>query len=442
MSGKKIGLYTATSIVIANMIGTGVFTSLGFQVAGIQTGFAIIMLWVLGGIAALTGALCYGEIGAMLPRSGGEYHYLSKIYHPAMGFVSGWVSATVGFAAPVALASFAFGEYLNNIVPGINIEHTAAGIVAVISVIHCISLKAGSIFQNISTSVKVSIILVIIIAGFVAGRKGDIGFRPSAQSWEDMSGAAFAVSFFFVSLAYSGWNAAGYIASEMHDVQKNLPRALLRGTIIVMVLYVLLNFIFMYTTPLAQMSTANGPVVDIAGVAAQNIFGQTGGQIMSGIISVLLLSTISAMVLAGPRVTHAMGEDYRVLSLFGRKNSAGLPVMAILFQGAVALVFIYTATFNQVLTYISFTLNIFTFLTVLGLFILRFREPGARRPFSTPLYPLVPLLFLLISGWLMYFGFKMKIEESLWGLGTALSGLLVYFIDKSIHRNQKNGTSA
>jgi len=228
----------------------------------------------------------------------------------------------------------------------------------------------------------------------------------------------------------------------MHDVQKNLPRALLRGTVIVMVLYVLLNFIFMYTTPLAQMSTAIGPVVDIAGVAAQNIFGQTGGQIMSGIISVLLLSTISAMVLAGPRVTHAMGEDYRVLSLFGRKNSAGLPVMAILFQGAVALVFIYTATFNQVLTYISFTLNIFTFLTVLGLFILRFREPGARRPFSTPLYPLVPLLFLLISGWLMYFGFKMKIEESLWGLGTALSGLLVYFIDKSIHRNQKNGTSA
>ena len=432
MSDKKIGLYTATAIVIANMIGTGVFTSLGFQAAGIHSGFAIIMVWVLGGIAALTGALCYGEVGAMLPRSGGEYHYLSKIYHPAVGFISGWVSATVGFAAPVALAAFAFGDYADNVFPGINIQHTAAAVIIAISVIHSISLRAGSVFQDISTSVKVGVILIIIAAGFIAGRSGDLGFQPTTQSWDEIKGASFATSFFFVSLAYSGWNAAGYIASEMTNVQKNLPKALLRGTIIVMILYVLLNFIFMYTTPVAQMSNENGPVVDIAGVSAQNIFGIEGGKIMSGIIAVLLLSTISAMTIAGPRVNSVMGEDYKVLSFFAKKNKGSLPFISIIFQGAVAITFVYTATFNEVLTYIAFTLNIFTLLTVLGLFIMRFKSPNAERPFKVPGYPVVPLLFLVISCWLMYFGFNMHLKESLWGFGTALAGLVFYFIDKLV----------
>jgi APA family basic amino acid/polyamine antiporter len=430
MQHSRITLYTATSIVIANMIGTGVFTSLGFQAMGLHSGFSILFLWFVGGIAALCGALCYGEIGAMFPRSGGEYHYLTKIYHPSIGFVSGWVSATVGFAAPVAAAAIALGEYLNNVFPALDAKYAAAATVIGISVVHATSVKLGSIFQDISTTVKVAMIIAIIFCGFMAGGKGDFSFTPSEQAWTEITSSSFAISFFFVTLAYSGWNAAGYIASELKDAQRNLPKALLRGTALVMALYIGLNFIFMYTTPIAQMSTANGPVVDIAGVAASNIFGTTGGVIMSGIIAVLLLSTISAMVIAGPRVLQMMGEDYSIFKIMGKKNSKEIPAMAIVLQSLVSLIFIFTASFSNVITYISFSLSLFTFLTVLGLFIMRIREPNLSRPYKTFGYPIVPLLFLFICGYLLYYGFTNKTAESLWGLGTALAGLIFYVIDK------------
>lgn len=439
MTNKKISYYTATAIVISNMIGVGVFTSLGFQVSHIKSGFALMLLWFVGGVAALLGALCYGELGAALPRSGGEYNYLSKTYHPALGFLSGWVSATVGFSAPVALAAMAFAKYLKSgveipsiLINNIDISQSliATAVVALISAVHFMHVRIGGRFQNFFTGLSILTILVIIVSGLLAGHTGDSDFSPSTQAFKDVLSPFFASSFFYVTLAYSGWNAAAYIAGEMDDVQKNLPKALLRGTLIVTFLYILLNFVFLYTTPLSAM--ADQPEVGF--ISATYIFGVIGGKIMALIIAFKLISTISAMTLAGPRIIGVMGEDFSIFKKLAAKNKFEVPAYAIIVQALIALVFIFTSTFDQVITYIGFTLNLFTFLTVLGMMILRKKQPDLPRPFKTPLYPLIPLTFLLISIWLTAFGFMAKPVESLAGVGTVLSGLIIYFISKSSNK--------
>jgi APA family basic amino acid/polyamine antiporter len=428
MNKQKIGLYTATSIVVANMVGTGVFTSLGFQAAGLQSGFTIMLLWITGGIVAFTGALCYGELGSMFPQSGGEYNYLSKIYHPALGFAAGWVSVTVGFAAPVAAAAMALGAYAKGAFPIVNPLYLASGVVILISLIHANSIKAASYFQNYTTSIKVIAVLVIILFGMFSSQSGDFTFYYQATLSNEVLSNSFATSFFFVSLAYSGWNAAGYIASDMEAPQRNLPKSLLYGTLLVTVLYVAINFVFMYVTPVAEMSNENGPVVDIAGVAAKHIFGISGGKIMSTIIAFLLISTISAMIMAGPRVTQSMGIDHQVFKLFSKTTIKGVPAIAIVTQCLISLFFIFSASFSQVVIYISFTLNLFTFLAVAGIIVMRLKQPNIERPYKTWGYPIVPILFLIITGWLMYFGLLSNLKESMLGLLTAFSGIVIYMI--------------
>jgi len=425
---QKIGLFTATAIVVANMVGTGVFTSLGFQVAGLQSGFTIMLLWITGGIVAFTGALCYGELGSMFPQSGGEYNYLSKIYHPALGFAAGWVSVTVGFAAPVAAAAMALGAYAKGAYTSINPLYLAAIVVIFISFIHANSLKAGSYFQNYTTGFKVLAVLVIIAFGLTSPQTGDLVFSYHTSVIDEVFSSSFATSFFFVSLAYSGWNAAGYIASDMESPQRNLPKALLYGTVLVTFLYVAINFVFMYVTPLAEMSNEHGPVVDIAGVAAKHIFGNEGGKIMSSIIAFLLISTISAMIIAGPRVTQSIGNDHPVFKLFSKTTSKGVPAIAIVTQCLISLFFIFSASFSQVVIYISFTLNLFTFLAVLGIIVMRIKRPQWERPYKTWGYPIVPALFLFITGWLMYIGLMSNLKESIFGLLTAASGIVIYLI--------------
>ena len=212
MDKHKIGFNTAVSIVIANMIGTGVFTSLGFQVTGIEGGFSIIMLWVIGGILALCGALTYGEIGSAFPQSGGEYNYLSKLYHPAVGFLSGWVSITVGFAAPIAAASVALAQYVTKIYPNINSLYLSFSVIIIITIIHSINLRAGSLFQRVFTIIKVVCIIVFIGFGLFYKPEHTISFYPTSNVWKDIFSASFAGSLIYVTYAYSGWNAAAYIS--------------------------------------------------------------------------------------------------------------------------------------------------------------------------------------------------------------------------------------
>ncbi|WP_324672969.1 APC family permease [Hymenobacter sp. GOD-10R] len=418
----RIGLYTGIAIVVANMVGTGVFTSLGFQVLGIQSGFALLMLWIVGGLIALCGALSYGELAAALPRSGGEYHYLSYIYHPIIGFLSGWVSATVGFAAPTALAAIALGKYAVSVWPALNPQVLSMLVVAVLTLIHATSSRAGSRFQVAVTLLKVLLLILFIGAGLWEATPQKLSFVPQHADWQQIISPAFAISLVYVSYAYSGWNAAVYLAGEVEQPQRNLPRMLITGTTLVLLLYVGLNFVFLYSTPLTKLSGQ----VEVGYLAANQIFGLAVGRLMGGVIAVLLVSTVSSMVFAGPRIVQVMGEDLPALRGLAVVSRQGIPVRAMLLQALLTLFFIVTSTFEEVLLYAGFVLSLSTFLTVLGLFVLRWRQPQLTRPYRTWAYPVPPLLFLALSGWTLVFILRDKPVESLLGLLTVLVGAGVY----------------
>ena len=426
-STYKIGFYTAISLVIANMIGTGVFTSLGFQLFDIHSTFSILMLWLLGGIISFCGALVYCELGVAIPRSGGEYAYLTKLIHPCVGFLSGWVSSTVGFAAPVALASMALGSYVHKIFPQVNVTLCALTVVGLITVIHATNLKAGSSFQKILTFLKVFVILGFIIAGFCYTPEHAITIAPQATSKAEMMSPAFWVSLIYVSYAYSGWNAASYLAGDMQNPQKNLPRALLIGTLIVTVIYVILNYIFLYSTPANELVG----VLEIGHVSAMHIFGAVVGQFMSLIIAFLLVSSISAMIMAGPRIIKSMGEDLEILNVLSRTNKNNVPYVAVIVQSAITVILILSAQFEQVLTFVGFSLSIFTFLTVFSVFILRARKLTSPE-YKTWGYPVTPLIFLSLNAFILYTVFREKPTESLLGLLNVGFGGLIYLAGKLI----------
>jgi APA family basic amino acid/polyamine antiporter len=431
-STYKIGFYTAISLVIANMIGTGVFTSLGFQLFDIHSVFSILVLWLLGGIISFCGALVYGELGVAIPRSGGEYVYLSKLIHPSIGFMSGWVSSTVGFAAPVALASMALGTYVHKIIPEINITACALTVVAIITLVHAMHLKVGSGVQKTLTVLKVAVIVCFILAGLFHTPSHEISIAPQPTSMSEIFSAGFWVSLIYVSYAYSGWNAASYLAGDMQNPQKNLPKALLLGTFIVTVIYVLLNFVFLYSAPMTELTG----VLEIGHVSAAHIFGETIGKMMSIIIAFLLLSSISAMIMAGPRIIKSMGEDLPMLSVLAKTNKHHVPYMAVITQSCITVVLILTAQFEAVLTFVGFSLSIFTFLTVSSVFILRAKKLNTEG-YKTWGYPVTPILFLLLNAFTIYFVFKQKPTESLLGLLNVAIGGLIYFIGKKVSEKKQ-----
>jgi APA family basic amino acid/polyamine antiporter len=426
MSFKKISVITATNLVIANMIGTGVFTSLGFQVAAINSDFALISLWLVGGVAALCGALCYAELATALPRSGGEYNYLSRIFHPSLGFLAGWISAVVGFPAPIALAALAFGKYVQVFTPGVSPVVISLVVVWIITAIHLFGLRVEEMFQNWSTFLKVGLILGFIVAGFFVANPQQLDLAPGADGLATLMSGPFAVSLVYVMYSYSGWNAASYITEEVENPAKNLPWALLVGTIIVTLFYVALNFIFLLATPKQVLSGQ----VEVGLLAGRAIFGPLGGNFVSALIAIGLIATISAMAWIGPRITKRMAEDLPKLRLFGTSSPQGTPYVAILFQLMVVTLLVLTKSFDAVLLYTQFSLLLCSFLTVLGLIVLRIREPKLQRPYKVWLYPITPLLFLIITLWMMIFVVLERPTESLLGLITAIAGLIIFFFSR------------
>jgi basic amino acid/polyamine antiporter, APA family len=419
----RIGFLTSCSIVVANIIGTGVFTSLGFQVVEIHSGFVLLALWILGGIVALCGALCYGELSAALPRSGGEYHLLSAIYHPALGFMAGFVSATVGFAAPIALAAMAFGKYGEGVVGHSSSVALSFALVWINGLVHLRGTKTGSAFQDSFTLLKIILIVVLIGAGFLVSPAQPIAFHPGPGDLSAAFSPAFAVALVFVMYAYSGWNAASYITSEIVHPEKNVPRSLVCGTLIVLGLYAALNAVFLLTTPMKEMSGQ----VEVALIAGRHIFGEAGGKVVGAIICLGLISAVSSMTWIGPRVMMSMGEDHRFLRAFARKTASGVPALAMLFQLFIVNLLLFTRSFEQVVIYIQFSLLLCSLLTVAGLIVLRLRSPELPRPYRVRAYPLPPLLFAGVTTWMMIYLLRSHPTESLFGLATMIAGLILYF---------------
>ncbi len=419
----RLSTRTAALFVVANMIGTGVFTSLGFQVAAVPSGFPVLLLWGIGGVLALAGALVYGELGSALPHSGGEYALLRRTFHPAVGFAAGFVSATVGFAAPTALAAMAMAAYLSPLIPNLPVTHTAAATVLLFTGVHALSVRWGSGVNDLLTGAKILLVAGFCIAGFFAPAMNR-PLEPWPGDFGMMLRPGFAVSLVFVGYAYTGWNAAAYVVGELRRPER-LTRALVGGTLLVTVLYFLVNFVILRAVPMYHIEGT----IEVGYLAAERVFGGLGGRVMSGLLALVLASTVSAMIFLGPRVIRAMGQDEALLGALGRVDRNGVPRRALILQLVVILALLYSGTFEQVLLYAGFTLNLMTAATVAGVFRLRrgLVEGAVPGRFRAPLYPFIPALFLGMSAWALGYTLYARPAESLLGLATALIGAILYY---------------
>jgi len=437
---REIGLFSATVLVIANMVGTGIFTTSGFIMAEVGSARALLLCWLCGGVFALCGALCYGELGARYPRAGGEYTFLKESFGKGVGFLSGWISLIVGFSAPIAAAAIAFATYafdafsiptgeplLSIAVRGVRLVEvspltaTAIGVVVLFSLVHYQSLVAGRNVQNGLTLFKIALIAAFILGGFFFG-KGSAS-HYAVEAGEPLSAEAFAVALIFVSFAYSGWNAAAYIGAEIIRPQRNIPIALISGTIVVIGLYLLLNGVYLYALPPAEMYG----VLEIGARSAVALFGPGISRVFSGAVALGILSVLSAMILTGPRIYYAMARDGVFFSLFARLNPARrTPAASIFLQAVLAVLMVLSASFETLLIYIGFTLSLCAMLTVIGLMRIRRRAPAPEGLYRTFGYPVTPLLFILGNAWIIFFSLKSRPVAALFGLGTIAAGMGVY----------------
>ncbi len=419
----KVGLATAIAIVVANMIGTGVFGSLGFQVAGIPSGFPILMLWLVGGIVSFCGAVCYAELASIFPKSGGEYHLLTRAWHPAVGFLAGWLSVTVGFAAPVAANAALLGGYMGSIT-GLSPLWFGVPVVLLVTLVHLGKLSSIGIFQSGFTYAKVALILVLGVLAFALGTPQPVSFLPQEGDGALIASGGFAVSLVYVLYAYTGWNAATYMMDEVRQPERTVPIALLVGTLLVTVLYLFINAAFLHATPIEKMAGQ----AEVGLIAAESILGPKGGMLMGILISFGLISTVSSMTWAGPRVTAAIGRDHRRFQFLGRTNRNGVPALAVLLQGAIVLVLVASATFEQLINYVQALLTICSLMVVVGVVILRLRRPDLKRPYKAWGYPFTPLVFGAVSLYVLWFQIQQKTVEFLYGLGTLALGVVVYLL--------------
>jgi APA family basic amino acid/polyamine antiporter len=427
LTKRQLGLGAAAAIVIANMIGTGVFTSAGFQAMSLHDPATMLLTWVVGGVVALCGAAAYSELGSMMPRVGGEYVYLRRAYHPIVGVMSGWASLVAGFSAPIAVAALLFAGYLGKVVgvDGATFgKLVAVGLIAAMTALHAFDTVIGGRVQAVFTAAKTLLIIVFIVLALAIG-KGDWANLASREGGlSNVWTLSFAQALMFVSFAYSGWNAAAYIAGEIDEPRKNLPRALLAGTAIVMVLYILLNLVFLYAVPPEQLGA---PIVEVGDAAARALFGERTGALISSLIALALVSAVSAMVMAGPRVYAAMAEDGALMPGLARRTKRGVPLASVVLQGLLACGFVVAADPDEIIRYVGFTLTIFGALTVGAVFVMRWKEPDAERPYKTFGYPVTPLLFIALSAWIAYAQVTKHPWESLAVAVTLAAGAVLYF---------------
>ncbi len=429
---RRLGGATATLLVVANMVGAGVFTTTGLLLVDLRSSATVLLAWLFGGVLALCGALAYGELVAALPRNGGEYQLLSRIFHPAVGFVAGWISLVVGFSAPVAASALAFGLYLHAIAPQVPVTAAALVLVIALSALHAVHVTVGSRAQNVLVVAKVSLIVVFIVGGTLLGDPAQAWSGGGRAVTETVLSPAFAVGLIFVSFAYSGWNGAAYLAGEIRAPAKALPLALIGGTATVVVLYLGLNAVFLSAAPTSELTG----VVEIGHVAATRLFGARAGAFLSGAIALALVSSISAMIMAGPRVYQIIGQDYRPLAFLQYRTTRGGPAAAVALQAVVAIAMVVTASFGALLTYIGFTLSLVAGLTVVGVFVLRLREPDLERPYRTWGYPVTPALFVGLSTWMVAHALVERPVVALAGLATIASGLGLYALLTLLARRQ------
>ena len=446
---RSLGPYSVAMVIVANMVGTGIFTAGGFILAQAGSASRFMFCWLAGGIIALAGALSYAELGARYPQAGGEYVFLRQSFGPMWGFLSGWISLVVGFSAPIAAAAVAGAGYLLRAWPqaagwslplgvgGLSLSGESLLALAILlgfTLLHAASLRVGVRVQNLLTGFKLLVLLGLIAAGL--GAWDGQGFLTQALAAPGSAAARVATALVFVSFAYSGFNAAAYLGGEIKNPQRNLPLALLTGTGLVVVLYLLINLAYLAAVPPEQMAG----VKEIGSLTAQALLGPVGGRVFSLLVALCLLSSLGAMTLTGPRIYYAMAQDRVFFPALGRVRSAsGVPANSVWLQAAIAAFLVLSASFEALLFYIGFTLSLFAALSVAGLLVLR-RRLGPPDTFRVPLYPWVPLLFIGSNAWIIIFSLAGDPWRAMPGALTLAVGAALYWVfRRRNHREHGRG---
>jgi len=433
---RKLKLFSLTNIVIGDMIGAGIFTTSGLLLAQLHDPLLLLLLWVVGGAIALSGALSYGELGAKFPQAGGDYAFLSRLFSPLAGFLSGWVSFLVGFSAPVAASSLAFSEYLVRTLPEDILppqvellkKAVAIGLILLFTLIHYLGISSGSKVQNVLTVLKLGLILILLITGFAFGEGSFAHFRM--QQGEGLAGANLkttGLALMWIMFAYSGWNASTYVGAEVQNPVKNIPRSLMVGTFTVTILYLLLNTLYVYAVPPLEMKG----VISIGGLTANKLFNRSLDQLFSLFIAVILLSAISVLTIIGPRVYYAMAQSGHFFGLARKINRSRVPGISILMQSGLAIIYVVSGTFDQIITLLSFSLGIFPILAVIGVFKLRISKQSVLK---VPGYPVLPAFFILCSITILIFAYLERPVESSIAIGVILAGIPIFYWLRHMHR--------
>jgi APA family basic amino acid/polyamine antiporter len=440
---RQLGFFSATALVISNMVGTGIFATPGLMAGDLGSAWSILACWAVGALFAFAGALSYSELGVNFPSSGGEYVYLTHAFGPEWGFMTGWVSFFAGFSAPIATAALAFSDYLAYFFPSLSQSHArlvigsgafslrlgpgqavASSLIATFTILNCLGVGRTAKVQNVLTSTKLIVIAGFVLIGLLAGEGSWSHFsQPAVRTSSVSLPAQFFISLLFVMFGYSGWNAATYIAEEVSRPERTLPRALAAGCGIVEALYLALNVVYIYATPLEQMKG----VIAIGSVSAANLFGANVAGAFSALLALCIISTVNAEVTVGPRVYYAMAKNRAFFHAAAKVHPRWhTPVFAILSQGLCAM-FMTITPFTELVIYIGMSLTIFTVLSVVALLIFRNRRPGWQRLRAVDFaYPLVPVSYILVGACMMIYGVIWQPRASLTAFATAGLGAAVY----------------
>jgi APA family basic amino acid/polyamine antiporter len=438
---RRLGVWSATALVVSNMVGTGIFTSTGFMAGDLGGAGLILLAWAVGAGFAFSGALVYSELAVNHPQSGGEYIYLTKAYGPSWGFMSGWVSFFAGFSAPVAAAALAWSDYLAHFFPALGQSNTAftlgsgdwtirvgsaqlaaCALIGLFTLLNCRRIEVVARVQNSLTLIKILAIAGFIVFGILIGRGDWSHFSSTAVRTSTAPLASqFMVSLLWVMVGYSGWNAATYVAEEIREPERTLPRALAMGTVLVAVMYLGLNLTFIYATPLESMKG----VLRVGALSASNLFGPGIASAFAALMALAIMSTVNAMVTAGPRVYYAMAQN-RAFPAFAAQVSATshTPVRAVVAQGVCSMLMTFTS-FPQLVVFIGFTLTVFTALAVGSVFVFR---RGPWRPLASVsfVYPLLPGAYCVLGLGTTVYGLIWQPIASIAALGVIGTGALVY----------------
>jgi len=426
---RKVTAFTAACVLISNMVGVGIFGTTGYMARDIGHPGIILLLWLIGGAYAFLGVLCYSELGAAMPQAGGEYVYLRQAYGPIWGFLTGWTSFTIAFSAAIASCAHLFASHLHDLLEPMGIPDTrvitALLVVWALTAVHAAGVKAGGILQQFLTISKILAIILLLLLGFTMG-KGDWNNLTATQVPETLGLSTILVSFLFVTYGYSGWNAAGYIAGEITEPQKNIPLAGIAGTICVAVLYLVINVFYFYALPVDRLAAA--PVELVAQKSAISLLGAAASPWFTALLCLSILGTASAMIWIGPRVYYAMATDGVFPAFFAHTTkSTHTPARSIVLQSCWISILILIGGFEQLVIYAGFAMIVFSSLAIAAVMVLRIKQPELVRPYKVRPYPIIPILYIVLSLAIMYAAIKIRPTESLLGVVTVLAGLPLYW---------------